>query len=258
MDPDDAPPEPAPGLTEQDIGFVGSTLDRIRAGGVERIIEEDEMRRQEAIDAGEGEDGPPDVLNTPYLRELMIINKAKGNHARRWRPRVIASLQMVPQITAACRFVGVSVNTVQSHRKLDPIFDAACTYAEDTGAAMVFARAHQLACDGNLEPVLHQGVVVTYVRKFNTPIQLAMLKAHYPHIFSRPESVKLSVKGSLGSETDMDAVRAHQIVSTLSPLMAARHLASLNGTRPPELPNQGGFIRLQDVPAAATQQEAGA
>src|SRR5262245_14159935 len=46
------------------------------------------------------------------------------------------------------------------------------------GIEMLHARAFQRALEGDLEPIYYMGVVVGYIRKFDTKLQIEMLRAY--------------------------------------------------------------------------------
>ena len=48
------------------------------------------------------------------------------------------------------------------------------------------ARAFQRAVEGDLEPIHYMGVVVDYVRKFDSKLQIEMLRARRPETFKTP------------------------------------------------------------------------
>jgi hypothetical protein len=72
------------------------------------------------------------------------------------------------------------------HRKHDPQFAKQWDEAREFGIEMLHARAFQRAVEGDLKPVFHMGVVVGYVRKFDSRLQIEMLRAYRPGDFKSP------------------------------------------------------------------------
>jgi hypothetical protein len=83
----------------------------------------------------------------------------------------------------AARHTRVSCQTAYYHRKHDPEFAKQWDEAREYGIEMLHARAFQRALEGDLEPVYYMGVVVDYVRKFDSRLQIEMLRAHRPDKF---------------------------------------------------------------------------
>jgi hypothetical protein len=60
------------------------------------------------------------------------------------------------------------------------------------------ARAFQRALEGDLEPVYYMGVVVDYVRKFDSNLQIELLRAKRPESFKTPGvNVNVGTKGDV-------------------------------------------------------------
>ena len=55
------------------------------------------------------------------------------------------------------------------------------------------ARAFARCVEGDVEPVFWQGVVVGYVRKFDSRLQIEMLRAHMPNTFKTPGTGQINV-----------------------------------------------------------------
>lgn len=72
------------------------------------------------------------------------------------------------------------------HRQRDPEFAAmwadACRIAID----LLYSRTFQRAVEGDLEPIHYMGVVVDYVRKFDSKLQIELLRAKRPEVFKTP------------------------------------------------------------------------
>jgi len=84
------------------------------------------------------------------------------------------------------------------HRKHDPEFAKQWDEAREYGIEMLHARAFQRALEGDVEPVHYMGVVVDYVRKFDSKLQIEMLRAHRPDKFKTAGvNVNVGVKGDI-------------------------------------------------------------
>lgn len=251
---DEPPPDAAEPLTASDLGATRAALDQIRVAGIQGAQIDAAVMQDANIEHEEEEDATPDVLDTPFLRELEIRSRARAKHARNWRPQFLAALRLAPFTAFAARAAAVDPKTVALHRLRDSVFAEACDLAEQAARSLVLASAWSSAVDGTLEPVYNAGVLVGYVRKYSDKMRAMFLQGMFPETFRPPDrlSVRLS-SGSGADDTAIDAARAMEIVQTLSPVMAARHVAMIAGQKPPELPGNGGFVRLQDVKTAAAK-----
>jgi hypothetical protein len=66
------------------------------------------------------------------------------------------------------------------------------------GIEMLHARAFQRALEGDVEPVHYMGVPVGYVRKFDSKLQIEMLRAYRPDRFKTPGTqVNIGTRGDI-------------------------------------------------------------
>jgi hypothetical protein len=77
---------------------------------------------------------------------------------------------------------------VRSHERHDPDFAAQLKEAEEEGAQLLHDVCFKAALEGNLEPIFFQGQVVGHVRKYDSRLQIEMLRAHMPKLFKTPGS----------------------------------------------------------------------
>jgi hypothetical protein len=100
------------------------------------------------------------------------------------------------------------------HRKHDTEFAKQWDEAREYGIEMLHARAFQRALEGDLEPVYYMGVVVDYVRKFDSRLVIEMLRAHRPERFKTPgTNVNVGVKNDvrvLTEETRHELMRLNR------------------------------------------------
>ena len=63
---------------------------------------------------------------------------------------------------------------------------------------LLHARVFQLCLEGDLEPVYYMGVLVDYVRKFDSKLQIEMLRPYRPDRFKTPGTqVNIGTKGDV-------------------------------------------------------------
>jgi hypothetical protein len=113
-------------------------------------------------------------------------SRACARYARRWRPRFLAMLSVTNSPTLAARVARVHRDTAFEHRKQDSEFAVLWAQACERAVDLLEARAFQRALEGDLEPVYYMGVPVDYVRKFDSRLQVEMLRARCVPPNSRP------------------------------------------------------------------------
>jgi hypothetical protein len=79
------------------------------------------------------------------------------------------------------------------HRKRDPQFAEQWDKAREYGIEMLHARAFQRALEGDLEPVYSMGVVVGHIRKFDSRLQIELLRAYRPNQFKTPGQSPINI-----------------------------------------------------------------
>jgi hypothetical protein len=75
---------------------------------------------------------------------------------------------------------------VRAHERSDPEFAAQLKAAEQEGVEMLHAVCWKSAIEGNVEPVYWQGKIVGEVRRYDSRLQIEMLRAHMPDKFKTP------------------------------------------------------------------------
>ena len=125
-------------------------------------------------------------------------SRACARYARRWRPRFLAMLSVTDSPTLAARVARVHRDTAFEHRKRDPEFAQFWADACERAVDLLEARAFQRALEGDLEPVYYMGVVVDYVRKFDSRLQIELLRAKRPGTFKTPGThVNIGTRGDV-------------------------------------------------------------
>jgi hypothetical protein len=99
--------------------------------------------------------------------------------------------------TSALKAARVSYNTVRAHERNDPEFAALLREAEEEGAEMLHHVCWKAALEGNIEPVYFQGQIVGHIRKYDSRMQIEMLRAHMPQKFKTPGSKGALVGGNV-------------------------------------------------------------
>jgi hypothetical protein len=103
-----------------------------------------------------------------------------------WRARWLVNYAMSGSKALACRAAKVSEHTADYHIKNDPHFAEMVEAAKAHFIDLLHTRCAQRALEGDLEPVFWQGVVVGHIRKFDSRLQIEMLRAHMPGKFKTP------------------------------------------------------------------------
>ena len=85
--------------------------------------------------------------------------------------------------TDALKAARVCFNTVRAHERSDPEFAAQLKDAEREGAELLHSVCWKSAIEGNVEPVYFQGQIVGHIRKYDSRMQIELLRAHMPHLF---------------------------------------------------------------------------
>jgi hypothetical protein len=123
---------------------------------------------------------------------------AHARYARRWRPRFLAALSVTRSPRLSADHAGIQHQTAYNHRKLDRAFAKQWDEAQEHATDLLEARAFQRALEGDLEPVYYMGVVVDYVRKFDSRLQIEMLRANRADKFKTA-----SVNVNIGARGDV-------------------------------------------------------
>jgi len=98
----------------------------------------------------------------------------------------------------ACRSANVAYNTAKYHRAQDRQFDEQGLAAMDDDGQLLESRAFQRALEGDVEPIVYMGVVVGHVRKFDSKLQIELLRAYKPDRFKTPGTqVNIGTKGDI-------------------------------------------------------------
>ena len=224
----------------KDIGFNTSIVEQAIAAGhaglrqARRIALRYARRYQEeAADSWK--------LETEWLKSFDAVHRARARYARVWRPRFLAALSMCHSPELAARYTRISCQMAYYHRKHDPQFAEQWDKARKYGIEMLHARAFQRALEGDLEPVYYMGVRAGYIRKFDSRLQIEMLRAHKPDTFKTPGTqVNIGAKGDifvLTEEQRHELMRINREWLLTAPIQKGEE--SRSGSEQPSQPTNG-------------------
>ena len=141
-------------------------------------------------------------VDTPFL--ISRMNSADARHraharwSRHWRPRFLGALSMTNSVMLSARHARVARCETYNERKADPDFATQCDQAIEDALELLHSRVWQRALEGDVEPVWYMGVPVAYIRKFDSKLQIELLRAWKPDRFKTAGvNVNLGVKGDV-------------------------------------------------------------
>jgi hypothetical protein len=128
----------------------------------------------------------------------------------------------------ACKAANVAYNTAKYHRAQDRQFDEQFLAAMDCAGELLESRAFQRALEGDVEPIVYMGVTVGHVRKFDSRLQIELLRAYQPSKFKSPgTNVNVGVKSDVFVLTEE---MRHELQAQHKELLAdLRELKKLKG-----------------------------
>jgi hypothetical protein len=97
-----------------------------------------------------------------------------------WRALWLAIYARSGSKVMACRSARVGHSTADYHLQNDPDFASQAEAAKGQAIELLHARAFQRCLEGDLEPIYWQGRLVDHVRKFDSRLQIEMLRAWMP------------------------------------------------------------------------------
>src|SRR5262245_24993877 len=125
-------------------------------------------------------------------------SRARARYALQWRPHFLAAMALSHSPRLAARAAHISPMTAYSHPRNDPEFAEQWEEAESHATDLIVSRAFQRALEGDCEPIFYKGKVVAHVRKFDTNVQIAGLRALRPGKFKTPGTqVNIGTKGDI-------------------------------------------------------------
>jgi hypothetical protein len=186
--------EPAP---TPELGFNTRVLDEVIAAGPAGLrkaqctaLRSAKRYLEEAADSWK--------LDTGWLKSFDTVHRVRARYALVWRPRFLAALSMCHSPELAARHTRISCQMAYYHRKRDPQFAKQWDEAREYGVEMLHARTFQRALEGDLETVYYMGKPVGYIRKFDTKLQIELLRAYQPDQFKTAGvNVNIGAKGDV-------------------------------------------------------------
>lgn len=161
------PPIPAP--DPEPLGAIDAHLQVVVGGG---LAYAERREREEA----ETEDLKIQCDDKGNAVELTVIDEEKRTRVRAHRTRFIRAMKQTGSVTVAAQEAQISRQTAYNWRNAEPWFRQQWDDAEEQFIDLIEARGGQLAVEGVLEPIYHEGVVVGYVRKYSERMIEFMLK----------------------------------------------------------------------------------
>ena len=118
-------------------------------------------------------------------------SRARARAAIVWRSHWLCAYAMSGSKVMACRVARVGHSTADYHLKNDLDFAALAEGAKDIADDLLHTRCLQRCIEGDIEPV------VGHIQKFDTHLQIEMLRAHLPSTFKTPgQGGNINIKDS--------------------------------------------------------------
>jgi hypothetical protein len=190
----------------------------MNSGGDSDRQQDKKARKSLRSDEGIGTEqpvSPEEILpggETAYLKQLKATHRARACAAKRWRPRLLKNLAMSFSLTDALKAAHVCYNTVRAHERSDPEFAAQLREAEQEGAELLHSVCWKSAIEGNVEPVFFLGQIVGHIRKYDSRMQIELLRAHMPHLFKTPGSGQPLIAGDNNRVMIMTPERQDELI----------------------------------------------
>jgi hypothetical protein len=188
---------PAPPLSAQELGPNTLFMQEVIKATPEQIAKAEHIALKYSAKFGQ-EFEASWFLETDWLTKLKSVHRVRARAALRWRPKFLAALAIGRTMVFACKAANVAYNTAKYHRAQDRQFDEQCLAAMDYAGELLEARAFQRALEGDVEPIVYMGVVVGHVRKFDSRLQIELLRAYRPDKFKSPgTNVNIATKSDV-------------------------------------------------------------
>ena len=115
----------------------------------------------------------------------------------------------------------MGVSTVDYHLRSDSDFAEQAEAAKAHAIDLLHTRAFQRCLEGDVEPIYWQGIVVGHIRKFDSRLQIEMLRALMPATFKTPGQTPANINTGQQNILVLDeATRAKLIEARRKALMA--------------------------------------
>ena len=172
----------APPLSPEKLGLNTLFMQEVIRATPEEIAKAEHVAQKYSAKFGQDFEASW-FLQTDWLTKLKSVHRVRARAALRWRPKFLAALAIGRTMVFACKSANVAYNTAKYHRAQDRQFDEQCLAAMDYAGELLESRAFQRALEGDVEPIVYMGVIVGHVRKFDSRLQIEMLRAYKPDRF---------------------------------------------------------------------------
>ena len=153
---------------------------------------------------------------------------------------------MTNSVGLSARYARISRKMAYEHREWDNEFAEQSDEATETALDLLHARVSQRCLESDLEPVFHMGVPVAYIRKFDSRLQIEMLRAYRPDRFKTSgEGPTIDARGSVFILTEKERHKLQEIHK----IVIAEEEAEATDTRVSERHEQ---LMTSDAPPALT------
>ena len=119
---------------------------------------------------------------------------------------------------------------MRAHKRSDPEFAAQLREAEEEGAQLLHAVCWKSAIEGNVEPVFFQGQIVGHIRKYDSRMQIELLRAHMPHLFKTPGSHAPVISGDNNKGRICDAAEREKLIAARREALEAMRPKQINAS----------------------------
>lgn len=150
-----------------------------------------------------------------------------------WVIGFLEAMRRMPNVTAACKLLGIDRTTPYRYRETNKDFESAWKDAESEGCDTLEAAAWHRAVDGTPRPIYQGGEKVGEETVYSDSLMITLLKAHKPNKYR--ERVSAEIKGEveifgsiMHTLTDEELVERAFILTK-----EARALGNYSGTRTP-------------------------
>lgn len=206
-------PKPVPPPTADQLGELTLHLQTVLQGGPDALQAAHRATVKHSNKHGEHFEQEWFLL-TPYLAQLRASRdgrtRGRASYALSWRPRYLAALAVTGSSNAALRHSRVDDLTLQTHKRDDPDFENQCAAAKTYFVELLHDRVKQRALEGDCEPVFYMGVPCGWVRKFDSRLQIEVLRAHLPNTYKTPGDKPITINNNQ-SILIMDSDARHKV-----------------------------------------------
>ena len=119
---------------------------------------------------------------------------------KKGRNLFLRSLAECGNVGESCKAASVARSTVYEWRQKDEKFRAEWDTALDAAGDVLEAECRRRAVDGVVEPIMHQGQVVTTVRRFSDTLLIFLLKGVRPRKYNPDGYARLAAHDQMTAE----------------------------------------------------------